>query len=535
MSTEPSYQRITADFKAAFESRIPTELLLSDLPKDVSNLVSTSGLLDPAEVDIVQMDATGLRDALASRQVSAVAVTTAFLKAAGIAHGATNCLMDYFPEEALETARYLDAEMERTGKPVGPMHGVPISIKDQMCVKGREITASFASWVGKNVPEKDGVFVRILREAGAVFYVKTSIPQAIMHLETDSFLGPTLNPYNRELTSGGSSGGEGALIGCRGSPMGLGTDIGGSIRNPAALNGIYGFKPTATRLPKGGNRAPMAGQESIPAAIGPLARSARDLSLCIETVLAAEPWHLDPTQVGMKWRPDEVVWKGGDKPKIGVMWDDGVVVPQAPMRKALKLAVEKLRAEGYEVFDYRPFKQSEGWDIITSLYFTDGGQTIRNAIEASGEPMLPLTKWILEQNQRDRPALELFQLIQRREAFKAEYNAHFAASGVDVILCLPGPGPAPILGTSKYWCYTSIFNLVDYPAGVLPTGTFVGLEDVREPEREFLSEQDREVWAAYSPEKMIGAPLALQVVAGRWEDEKALLALQMIDQVLLGK
>lgn len=247
------------------------------------------------------MDATGLRDALASRQVSAVAVTTAFLKAAGIAHGATNCLMDYFPEEALETARYLDAEMERTGKPVGPMHGVPISIKgmsggsdeireradivDQMCVKGREITASFASWVGKNVPEKDGVFVRILREAGAgmafcrvsdmyvadqlVFYVKTSIPQAIMHLETDSFLGPTLNPYNRELTSGGSSGGEGALIGCRGSPMGyvmtfrvarlslmssLGTDIGGSIRNPAALNGIYGFKPTATRLPKGGNR-----------------------------------------------------------------------------------------------------------------------------------------------------------------------------------------------------------------------------------------------------------------------------------------
>jgi Asp-tRNA(Asn)/Glu-tRNA(Gln) amidotransferase A subunit family amidase len=168
----------------------------------------------------------------------------------------------------------------------------------------------------------------------------------------------------------------------------LGTDIGGSIRNPAALNGIYGFKPTATRLPKGGNRvrlhlrsmdwadgkAPMAGQESIPAAIGPLARSARDLSLCIETVLAAEPWHLDPTQVGMRWRPEEVVWKGGDKPKIGVMWDDGVVVPQAPMRKALKQAVEKLRADGYEVVDYPPFKQADGWDIIVSTFIVGSGE-----------------------------------------------------------------------------------------------------------------------------------------------------------------
>lgn len=86
-----------------------------------------------------------------------------------------------------------------------------------------------------------------------VFYVKTTNPQAIMHLETDSFLGPTLNPYNRLLTAGGSSGGEGALIGIGASPIGVGTDIGGSIRNPAAVNGIYGFKATSLRLPKAGN------------------------------------------------------------------------------------------------------------------------------------------------------------------------------------------------------------------------------------------------------------------------------------------
>jgi amidase len=98
-------------------------------------------------------------------------------------------------------------------------------------MKGHEITAGFASWVGKNIPEKDGTFVGILRDAGAgelisvfqlilVFYVKTTNPQAIMHLETDSFLGPTLNPFNRGLTAGGSSGGEGALVGAGGSPLG---------------------------------------------------------------------------------------------------------------------------------------------------------------------------------------------------------------------------------------------------------------------------------------------------------------------------
>lgn len=90
----------------------------------------------------------------------------------------------------------------------------------------------------------------------------------------------------------------------------------------------------------------------------------------------------------MKWRPDEVVWKGGDKPKIGVMWDDGVVVPQAPMRKALKLAVEKLRAEGYEVFDYRPFKQSEGWDIIVGTAIIVPGRE-----EADLPDVLILYRW----------------------------------------------------------------------------------------------------------------------------------------------
>jgi hypothetical protein len=114
-------------------------------------------------------------------------------------------------------------------------------------------------------------------------------------------------------------------------------------------------------------QAEMVGQEAIAGAIGPMAKSARDMSLCIETILAGEPWRTDSSQVGMKWRPEEVTWKGGDKPRIGVMWNDGVVVPQAPMRTALEETVKKLRGAGYEVVDYKPLKQAEAWDILVRL------------------------------------------------------------------------------------------------------------------------------------------------------------------------
>ena len=107
----------------------------------------------------------------------------------------------------------------------------------------------------------------------------------------------------------------------------------------------------------------MVGQEAIAGAIGPMARSARDLSLSVETILSAEPWHLDSSQVGMRWRPEEVRWKGV-KPRIGVMWDDGVVVPQAATRNALSAAVDKLRQQGFEVVDYHAYKQAEAWDLI---------------------------------------------------------------------------------------------------------------------------------------------------------------------------
>ena len=108
----------------------------------------------------------------------------------------------------------------------------------------------------------------------------------------------------------------------------------------------------------------LGGQESIAGALGPMARSARDMSLMYETILAAEPWKVDAVSIALPYRPEEVRWKGaGGKPKVGVMWHDGVVLPQPPMRRALANTVRKLKEAGWEVVDYTPYRSAEAWAL----------------------------------------------------------------------------------------------------------------------------------------------------------------------------
>lgn len=137
-----------------------------------------------------------------------------------------NCALEFFPELALAQAKELDAYYESNKKPVGPLHGLPISLKDQFRVKGLETSMGYVAWIGK-YDEEDSVLVSLLRKAGAVFYVKTSVPQSLMVCETvNNIIGRTVNPRNKNWSCGGSSGGEGAIVGFRGGIIGVGTDIG---------------------------------------------------------------------------------------------------------------------------------------------------------------------------------------------------------------------------------------------------------------------------------------------------------------------
>lgn len=164
-------------------------------------------------------------------------------------------------------------------------------------------------------------------------------------LETVSNLwGRTLNPFNTDLSSGGSSGGEGALNGCSGAPIGIATDIGGSIRAPASFNGLYGIRPTSRRFSYKGNALGFTGQAAILSSIGPIGRSLRDIELILKVWNAYEPWNYDPVVAPIKWQPAPVPTKA----TIGVMYWDEVVMPHPPMQRAVKTVVEKLKAAGHE-------------------------------------------------------------------------------------------------------------------------------------------------------------------------------------------
>jgi amidase len=209
----------------------------------------------------------------------------------------------------MHDAEVLDKNYAQS-KPLGPLHGLPVSLKDQFHVKNVETTMGYVGWIGTFQGKKyepkhqsfESELVRELRQLGAVLYVKTAVPHTLMCGETiNNIIGYTENPRNRYLSSGGSSGGEGALIGAHGSVVGFGTDIGGSIRIPAAFNGLYGLRPSAGRLPYEGVANSMDGQNSVLSVVGPLGSTVGALRLVVKGLLSMEPWSHDP--LGEETRP----------------------------------------------------------------------------------------------------------------------------------------------------------------------------------------------------------------------------------------
>lgn len=258
--------------------------------------------------------------------------------------------------EALERAEYLDQHLERTGNPIGPLHGLPISLKDCFITPPHPASIGMACFAEEPTsPEQETLLVTVLRELGAVFYCKTNVPVAMMMMETtNNVWGETRNPYHTGLSAGGSSGGEAALIAMYGSPLGVGTDIGGSIRIPSAWNNLYGLKASSGRFPTWGIQTGIPGNDFVPAVNGPMARELDTVRLYCQSVLSDQVrlWERDPKCLPIPWRMN-VLQPKGRKLRVGFVGrDDGYVTCHPPVERALNVTRRALEEAGHEVIDW---------------------------------------------------------------------------------------------------------------------------------------------------------------------------------------
>ncbi|KAL7626365.1 hypothetical protein AAE478_003137 [Parahypoxylon ruwenzoriense] len=510
------------------EWRIPTHFLPPAHQADITDFPEKSGWFTPEELAITNCTVLELLPKLASGELKSETVTRAFCKRAVAAHQLTNCLSETCFKRALSTAKELDEHLARTGKPVGPFHGLPVSLKDNFHLKGLDATVGFASHVGDPAPY-DAVLADVLREAGAVFYVKTNVPTAMMIAESvNNVFGRTVNPRNRNLTSGGSSGGESALVAFGGSPLGVGTDIGGSLRIPAACTGIFTLRPSFGRFPTMRCRSGMPGQEAVQSVNGPLTRTLADLEFYSRTVVDAEPWRFDPRCLPIPWRSVSLT----QKLKIAIMWDDGMALPTPPVTRALRRAADALRSAGHEVVDWSSEDQAEGQELLDRMFVADGGKAIRRELERTGEPWRPEMRMYAEA--QELGALEYWQLHLDRQGYQKRYLDRWLSAGIDAILCPTTPYSSVENGKFKHVGYTGVYNVLDYACISFPTDVTVdksvdvALDGAYMP----LSDLDKEIQAEYNHDAVHGMPVNLQLVAQRLEEEKCIEMCKVVLNVL---
>ncbi|ETN43750.1 uncharacterized protein HMPREF1541_02909 [Cyphellophora europaea CBS 101466] len=536
----PEYEQKRADLLRTFYDKIPAQYylprsLIEHPPLDVSGIPRTAGILTSEEVEITETyDAVGLAEAIAAKKYTSVAVASAFCKRAIVAHQLTCCLTQWFMDEAIEQAKQLDEYLAVNGRTIGPLHGVPISIKDHMPIAGTYSSMGCFGSIVKD--ETDSHMIKILRNLGAVFYVKTNQPQTIMHLESDSHWGRVLNPYNINLSAGGSTGGEAALIALQGSVLGVGTDIGGSIRGPSAFCGIYGFKPTSYTLPMkdflpGGFPAEI----NILCSTGPMCRSLRDMELFMSTVLAAKPYLSDPRIIPIPWTGLQTPTK---KLKIGIMNDDGFIRPQPPVQRAMAWAQSILSQEQYsslfELKTYKPYDAQGAWARIRKMYWPDAANGPKEAITSTGEPILPLSRWIWKdaELEGEKTGTEVSKMRVDRDEFRCNFAEGWMSQDVDVVLAPAYVGPACAHDTAFYWTYTSLWNFVDYPAAVFPTPITAKADEQYSEGYTPLSEACSHVKQLWEETSFVGAPIDLQLVAKKYHDNELFGALQVLKDVL---
>lgn len=455
---------------------------------------------------LIYASATALARAIRAKEISSKEVVDAYLQRIEDVNPKLNAVVQLTADAARAQAREADAALAR-GKIKGPLHGVPITIKDNIetsgviCTGGTKGRASF-------VPKQDATVVERMRAAGAIILGKTNMPELGLVFETDNLVyGRTNNPYDLSRTPGGSSGGEAAIIAAGGSPLGLGNDMGGSIRLPAHFCGIAGIKPTTGRVPRTGHFPWPTGWLDMLWQPGPMARFVEDLILALP-IIAGVDWR-DPTVSPMPLGdPKKVNLKSL---RVAFHTDNGILSPTPEIAEVVKKTAKALSDVGMAVEEDRPKGIEKSYDIFFGLLGADGGAGVQTLLRMVGTTeMHPWLQGLLGVcHDLVMTTAEFGGLMLEWATFQSAMLSFMEK--YDVIVCPVCAYPALPHGATldldkvPAFSYTMTYNLTGWPSVVVRGGT--------------------------SPE---GLPIGVQVVARPWREDVALAVAQRIETVLGG-
>ncbi|KAF4439092.1 hypothetical protein FACUT_4446 [Fusarium acutatum] len=499
-------------------------------------------------------DIPSLLENLKMGKLTAEKLVSATIRRAIDSHRETNCLSEPLFESALERAKSLDEYFEKHQQLIGPLHGIPVSVKDQFDIIGVDTTLGY---VGRSFKpaRANAVMVTLLEKLGAVIITKTVIPQSIMYGETESPLwGLTTYPSRPELSPGGSSGGEATLMRMSGSLGGWATDIGGSIRVPSHLCGLFGLKPSSGRFSYSGAANSHEGQSHVPSSIGPMSPSLPNLITLTKECLLAEPWKLDPNVVPVPWRQADFEGVQKRKLTIGVILDDGVVRPHPEIQEAVRRAVAIFEKAGHKVIPWSTADHSSCIEIQDQFYRADGGEDIKTEIAVAGEPMIAHVEALVNSS-KPISVYEYWQLNRRKTAAQEAYNKKWTTTAgledgecVDVIISPVSPHTAVPHRSSRWTGYAKIWNFLDYTAMSFPFAKFGHSEDptssdiyvtaAEEARNGFLHDYaprnaiDEWIRGLYDPEAMKGLDIGVQIIGRRYEEEKVLGVASLLEKLI---
>jgi fatty acid amide hydrolase len=490
---------------------------------------------------LCDLPAAHLCGLIARREVSSKEVVEAHLARIARHDGALRAFTQVFRESALQ-----EAERKGRGPRPGPLHGLPVSVKENLDIAGEATTFGVASR-GAVRAQRDAAIVTALREAGAVVLGRTNVAQLGLFAESrNPLFGQTANPWSLAHTPGGSSGGEGAAIAAGLSPLGVGTDIGGSIRVPAHFCGVAGFKPTLDLLPMRGIATGIAGQEAVRAMCGPLARTVGDLIFFLSSLNPRRLSELDGRTPPLAFAEEKL-----GRPRVGLLIDDGVLTPSLSVQRAVRRAADALRARGCEVVPWQPPRAREAIFLQLAAMSADGGARLQR--ELRGQPIDPVVlslmriarlPWVLRagiaaavKDQTSagtlralgrKPVEEYWRLTGEIRAWRFEVLAAMDAAGIELIVSPPFATPALPHGGAKRFVLAAsasmLWNIAQLPAGVVPVTRVRADEAQRADARGVLGKLAARVDAISA-----GLPVGAQIVGRPWADARVLAAMAAVE------